>query len=188
VTTRATTLAQAAGPTSRTLAWRPLAGVAGLLALVVAVGRATGQSVDALLGVAAAALAGLVVASLRDPAATLLAGVPVSVMQRRVIRLALVGLPVLALWAALTWVARPAADTHGVGPLVALAVSGVAAAVWWPSHSGVLVGGCIPLAWYALDRFVPWSGVADDVAGWWRTEPWAVAGVAVLVLVAGRRR
>ena len=186
-------LAQAARPTARTLAWRPLVALATLLTLVLAVARGSGQSVDALLAVAAAALAGLVVAAMRDPAATLLATVPVSVMQRRVLRLALVGLPVLALWWAMTQVAGPTAAPstaapHGAGPLVALAASGVAVSVWWPSHRGVLVGGCVPMAWYALDRFVPWSGVAEDVAGWWRTESWAVAAVAVLVLVAGRRR
>ena len=181
-------LAQAARPTARTLAWRPLVGLASLLTIVLAVARGSGQSVDALLAVAAAALAGLVVAAMRDPAGTLLASVPVSVRQRQVLRLALVGLPVLALWWAMTQVAGPTAAPHGAGPLVALAASGVAVAVWWPSHRGVLVGGCVPMAWYALDRFVPWSGVAEDVAGWWRTESWAVAAVAVLVLVAGRRR
>lgn len=181
-------LVQAARPTSRTLAWRPLVGLATLLVLVLWAARGSGQSVDALLAVAAAALAGLVVAGLRDPAATLLATAPVSVMQRRVLRLALVGLPVLVVWWAMTQVAGPTAAPHGAGPLVALAASGGAVAAWWPSHRGVLVGGCVPMAWYALDRFVPWSGVAEDVAGWWRTEPWAVAAVAVLALVAGRRR
>ena len=185
---RAPAIVQAARPTSRTVAWWPLAGAAGLLTLVVSLTRGSGQSVPALLAVAAAALAGLVVAALRDPAATLLATAPVSVMRRRVLRLVIVGLPVLALWWTITQVARPTAAPLGAGPLVALAASGVAVAVWWPSDSGVLVGGATPMAWFALDRFVPWSGVAADVAGWWRTEPWAVAGVAVLVLVAGRRR
>jgi hypothetical protein len=181
-------LVQAARPTSRAIAWRPSAGIATLLVLVVTAVRGSAPSVEAFLAVASAALAGLVVAALRDPAAGLLEGVPVSAMARRSLRLALVGVPVLSLWWAMTLVAGQPAAPHGPGPLLALAASGVAVAVWWPSQRGVLVGGCVPLAWYALDRLVPWSGAPSDVAGWWRTEPWAVATVAVVVLVAGRRR
>jgi hypothetical protein len=106
-------------------------------------------------------------------------------MQRRLLRLALVTLPVLALWWALTLVSGV---TSGPGPLLALAASGVALAAWSPADRGVLLGGCVPMAWYALDQLVPWTGVGADVAGWWRTESWSVAAVAVLVLVAGRRR
>lgn len=181
-------LAQAVRPTSRAITWRPLAIVAALLVVVLTTVSGSAASVEALLAVAAAALAGLVVAALRDPAAGLLATVPVSAMARRSLRLALVGLPVLSLWWAMALIAGQPAAPHGPGPLVALAASGSAVAVWWPLQRGVLVGGSVPLAWYALDRLVPWSGVAADVAGWWRTEPWTVAAVAVLVLVAGRRR
>jgi hypothetical protein len=181
-------LVHAVRPTSRAIRWRPLAGVSTLLVLVLTVVRGSAPSVEAFLAMATATLAGLVVAALRDPAAGLLATVPVSAMARRSLRLALVGVPVISLWWAMTLVAGQPAAPHGPGPLVALAASGVAVAVWWPSQRGILVGGCVPLAWYALDRLVPWSGAPADVAGWWRTEPWAVAAVAVVVLVAGRRR
>ena len=81
----------------------------------------------------------------------------------------------LTLWWALTLVAGPSSAPHGPGPLLALAASGVAVAVWLPSRRGVLVGASVPMAWYALDQLVPWTGVAADVSGWWRTEPWWVA-------------
>ena len=44
------------------------------------------------------------------------------------------------------------------------------------------------MGWYAMDQLVPWSGLAADAAGWWRTESWAVVAVAFVVLIAGRRR
>jgi hypothetical protein len=109
----------------------------------------------------------------------------VSAMQRLLLRLALVTLPVLALWWALTLVSGA---TSGPGPLLALAASGVAVSVWAPFDRGPLLGGCVPLGWYAMDQLVPWSGLAADAAGWWRTESWSVTTVAVLVLIAGRRR
>jgi len=188
VNTFASPLVQAARPTSRAMPWRPLAAAAVLLVLVLALLRASGQPVDTFLTVAAAALAGLVVGALHDPAATLLATVPVPIAHRRALRLTLVCVPVLTLWWMLTLVAGPSSASHGPGPLMALAASGVAVAVWMPSQRGVLVGVSVPLAWYALDQLVPWTGVAADVSGWWRTDPWSVTACAVLLLVAGRRR
>lgn len=185
---KADVLRQAATPTSRALEWRPLAGTGVLLLLVLMALRGSGQPVDMLFAVAAAGLAGLVVGALHDPAHALLATVPVSLMQRRALRLTLVGVATLVLWWALTLVAGPSAAPHGPGPLVALTASGVAVAVWMPPRRGVLVGGSVPLAWYALDQLVPWTGAASEVSGWWRTEPWLVAVLAVLVLMAGRRR
>jgi len=180
-----TALVQAAPPTSRAMPWRPLLASAGVTAAVLGLARGSGASVDAFLAVASAALAGLVVAALHDPAASLLATVPVSAMQRRLLRLVLVTLPVLALWWTLTLISGA---TSGPGPLLALAASGVAVAVWVPPDRGVLLGGCVPMGWYAIDQLTPWTGVAADVVGWWRTESWSVAAVALLVLVLGRRR
>ena len=180
-----TALAQAAPPTSRAMPWRPLLASAAVTVLVLSLARGSGQSVDAFLAIASAALASLVVAALHDPAAPLLAPVPVSAMQRRLLRLALVTLPVLALWWALTVVSGA---PSGPGPLLALAASGVAVSVWAPFDRGALLGGCVPLGWYAVDRLVPWSGLAADAAGWWRTESWAVVAVAFVVMIAGRRR
>ena len=181
-------LVHAARPTARAMTWRPLATVAVLLVLVLALLRGSGQPVHTVLAVAAAALASLVVGALHDPAATLLATVPVSITHRRALRLTLVLLPVLTLWWALTRIAGPSSAQDGPGPLLALAAAGVAVAVWLPSQRGVLVGVGVPMVWYALDQLVPWNGVAADISGWWRTEPWSVTACAVLVLVAGRRR
>ena len=180
-----TALAQAAPPTSRAMPWRPLLASAAVTMLVLSLARGSGQSVDAFLAIASAALASLVVAALHDPAASLLATVPVSAMQRRLLRLVLVTLPVLALWWTVTLISGA---TSGPGPILALAASGVAVAVWVPPDRGVLLGGCVPLGWYAIDQLAPWTGVAADVVGWWRTESWSVTTVAVLVLIAGRRR
>ena len=180
-----TALAQAARPTSRAMPWRPLLASAAVTVLVLSLARGSGQSVDAFLAIASAAVASLVVAALHDPAAPVLAAVPVSAMQRRLLRLALATLPVLALWWTLTLVS---AATSGPGPLLALAASGVAVSVWAPFDRPVLIGGGVPMAWYAMDHLVPWSGLAADAAGWWRTESWPVVAVAIVVLVAGRRR
>lgn len=181
-------LVQAALPTSRAMPWRPFVTVAGLLVLVLTLLRGSGQPTDTFLALAAASLASLVVGALHDPAATLLTTVPVSAARRRALRLILACLPVLSLWWALALISGPSPAPPGPGPLLALAASGVAVAVWSPSQHGVFVGASVPMAWYALDRLVPWSGAAAEVSGWWRTEPWSVAAAAVLVLVAGRRR
>jgi hypothetical protein len=180
-----TALTQAAPPTSRAMPWRPLLASAAVTLLVLSLARGSGQSVDAFLAIASAALASLVVAALHDPAASLLAAGPVSAMQRRLLRLVLVTLPVLTLWWTLTLISGA---TSGPGPLLALAASGVAVTVWVPPDRGVLLGAGAPMAWYALDQLVPWTGVASDVVGWWRTESWSVTAVAVLVLIVGRRR
>ncbi len=78
--------------------------------------------------------------------------------------------------------------TGSPGPLLALTAAGVAVAVWSPPHLGVLVGAFVPVLWFALDMTVPGAGIVSDVAGWWHTAPEAVVAVALLALVAGRRR
>lgn len=181
-------LQQAALPTARAIRWAPFLGVSGLLLVVLLLARSADGPVDVVLALASAALASVVVAALHDPAAALLAAVPVSAMQRRVLRLTLVLLPVLAVWWLSTAISDGSPGTASPVPLLALAAAGVAVAVWSPPHLGVLVGAFVPIAWYALDTTVPGSGVLSDVAGWWHTAPGAVLAVALLVLVAGRRR
>lgn len=181
-------LEQAALPTARAIRWAPLAGVSGLLLVVLLLARASDRPVDLVLALASAALASVVVGALHDPAAALLAAVPVSAMQRRALRLTLVGVPVLGVWWVSTAVSDSSPGTGSPEPLLALAATGVAVAVWSPPHLGVLVGACVPLAWFALDTTVPGAGVVADVAGWWHTASGAVLAVALVVLVAGRRR
>lgn len=184
----AAALGQAVVPTARSLRWAPLAGVTGLLLGVLLLARTAHRPADVVLAVASAALACVVVAALHDPAAALLAAVPVSLMRRRGLRLVLVLLPTLTVWAVLTRVSDSSPGTGSPGPLLALAAAGVAAAVWSPPHRAVLVGASVPLLWFAVDLAVPGARVLSDAAGWWHTAPWTVVAVALLVLLAGRRR
>ena len=101
---------------------------------------------------------------LHDPAAALLAAVPVSVMQRRVLRLALVlaaaGARGVVLLDSLT-------AAHGVG---ARSTAGPRRRAGWPSHCGhpcdgpLVVGGVPPGGLFALpSAFLPSGTVADVV-------------------------
>ena len=137
--------------------------------------------------IAAAALASLAVAALRDDAAALLEPVPVSPMRRRLLRLALAGVPTLLVWWALVAVAATGGQP-GTGPLLALAGCGVAVAVWGPARWRVLAATAVPVVWFTLDRAVGPDGTLGDVLGWWRTDPWAVLALAVAACVLGRRR
>ena len=181
-------LGHAVLPTARSIRWSPLAGVAGLVLAALLLARTASGPADVVLAVASTALACVVVGALHDPAAALLAPVPVSVMQRRLLRLAVVLLPALVVWAALDRVAEASAGTASPGPLLALTATGVAVAVWSPPHLGPVLGASVPVLWFALDMAVPGTGTPADVAGWWHTAPVAVGAVALVVVIAGRRR
>ena len=143
----------------------------------------------ALLALASAALASSVVAGLHDPASRLLAPVPVSRALRRLVRVALVGVPVLGLWWLLTSVVAATEQTRSPVPLLALAAAGVAATVWTPERYGVLVGSLVPVLWFALGLLPVGDGIVADVALAWRTDAWAVLGLALLATLArGRTR
>lgn len=180
-------LGQAALPTARTMRWWPLGAVGAPVLDLVLLARHQQRPADAVLMVAAAALASLAGAALRDDAAVLLEPVPVSPMRRRLLRLALAGVPTLVVWWAL--VTR---DVTGGGPgtpaLLALAGWGVAAAVWGPARWRVLAGAAVPVVWFTLDRVAAAAGTVGDVLGWWRTDPWPVLAVAVVACLLGRRR
>jgi len=180
-----TALAQAALPTARAIRWGPAVSLAGVLVAATVLARSAGRPADAVLTIAAAGLAATVVSGLHDPAAAMLSAVPVSVMQRRVLRLALLGLPALAVWFLLDTVT--AGRPSGPGPLLALTACGVAVALWAPQRRAVVLGASAPVALFALGRFLP-DGAASDVVGWWMTDPWWVLAAAALVCIAGRRR
>jgi hypothetical protein len=180
-------LAQAVVPTARAVRWAPPALVAGLLLLVVGLAGTSARPADTVLAIAAAGLAATVVSGLHDPAATLLAAVPVSAMRRRLLRLGLLGAPALLLWWALATLA-PATTHAGPGPLMALASCGVAVAVWAPMTRAVLLGAATPVAVFAVGRVAPAGSTASDVLGWWLTDPWWVLAAASLLCVLGRRR
>ena len=179
-------LVQAAVPTARTIRWWPLVAVGLPVLGLVLLALGEGRPAAGVLLVAAAALAALAVTALRDDAATLLEAVPVPAMHRRLLRLALVGVPTLAVWWVLATVGA-SSDEPGVGPLLALAASGVAVAVWAPARWRVLGGSALPVVWFALDRVAP-AGTVADVLAWWRTDPWLVLALAVGACVLGRRR
>lgn len=178
-------LVQATLPTARTVRWGPGAALAGLLVASAALTRYADRPADLVLMIAAAGLAATVVATLQDPADALLAAVPVSAMRRRLVRLAVVGTPALAVWWLLDSLST--AQLSGPGPLLALAATGVAVAVWAPSRRAVLLGAATPVALFALRQVTP-TGTASDVVAWWLTDPWWVLAAATLLCVAGRRR
>ena len=180
-----TALAQAALPTARAIRWAPAVCLAGVLVAVTVLARSAGRPADVVLAIAAAGLGATVVSGLHDPAAAILSAVPVSVMQRRVLRLALLGLPALAVWFLLD--SLTAARLSGPGPLLAVTACGVAVALWAPQRRAVVLGASTPVALFALHQFLP-SGTVSDVVGWWLTEPWWVLAGATLLCVVGRRR
>ena len=72
-----TALRQAGYPTFRALSWSPLVAVGGGLLVVAAALRLLDSRPGPVLALGAATMAAVLVASLRDPAASLLAAVPV---------------------------------------------------------------------------------------------------------------
>ena len=180
-----TALAQAALPTARAIRWAPVAALSGVLLGAAVLARSTDGPANMLVATAAAGLAATVVSGLYDPAESLLAAVPVSAMQRRLLRLALLGLPVLVVWSVFDWLT--VAQVSGPGPLLALTACGVAVALWGPRRNAVLLGVSTPVVLCALPRVLP-SAAFSDVAAWWLTDPWWVLLGATLACVAGRRR
>ena len=179
-----TALAHAALPTVRTMRWWPLAAVTVPVTGLVLLARSEGRPAVPVLVLAAAAVASLSVGALRDDAATTLEALPTSLARRRVLRLALVGAPVLLVWWSL--VALGDSTRPGVAALLALTSSGVAVAVWAPARPSVRAGAAVPVLWFAADRLV--TGWAGDLLAWWRTDPWPVLAVAFVAIVLGSRR
>ena len=182
------TLARATLPTARVIRWWPMVGASALLLAAALLTAASDRPGDLLLALGSAALASLVVGALHDPARTLLEPVPVSAMQRRLLRLALAGGAALVVWAALTLLLTDSSGTHGVGPVVALASVGVAVAVWAPARSAVLLGAVVPVLLFSLGQAVPGGGPVSEVAALWHTDPWPVAAVALAACFLGRAR
>jgi hypothetical protein len=180
-----TALAQAAVPTARAIRWTPAVCLAGVLVAATLLARSAGGPADVVLAIAAAGLAATVVSGLHDPAAAMLSAVPVSVMQRRLLRLALLGLPALAVW--VLHDSLTAAQMSGPGPLLALTGCGVAVALWAPPRRAVVMAASTPVALFALHQLLP-GGTVSDIVGWWLTEPWWVLAAATLLCVLGRRR
>jgi hypothetical protein len=172
-------LVQAALPTARTMRWWPLAVVVVGLTGLVLVARSADRTAGSVLLLGAAVLASLVVTALRDDAATTLEALPVSCVRRSALRLALMGAPVLLAWWSLLEVAGTAGP--GTASLLALATCGAAVAARGASRWSVLAGTAVPVVWFATDRVLGGRGVLGEVLGWWRTAPWPVLLVVLLV-------
>ena len=185
-----TLLAQAALPTARTIRWWPLALVVAPLAGLVLLARGGDRPAEPALLLAAAALASVVVSALRDEAASTIEAVPAPIVHRRALRLALVGVPVLAVWWALmslVGTGRPATAS-----LLALAAWGVAVATRGTSQETsrrwLLTGSAVPVVWFVLDHLLADRGSLGVALGLWRTDPWPLLAVAAVAVVLGSRR
>ena len=119
-------------PTVRSISWVPLVGVSTCLGVLALWLNSWHQN---LVGMAAGAVAGAVVAGLDDPAAALLSAVPTSAAVRRARRLVLLVPVAFAVWIA-------TADGPILGLLALIAV-GVGVSV----RAGVPLGVAVPLAW-----------------------------------------
>lgn len=184
----ATVLAQAAPPTARATPWAAVLAVCALVAVIALMLRLTDQSGDSLAKIGAPALATAAVVALVDPAAGLLAPMPVSTTQRRLIRLVLVAVPVSGTWLVVTLVATTSPELRSAGPLLALTAAGVAAVVWAPPRGAVVIGATVPVLWFVLERTTRELAVVSDVTGLWLIHPWVVVASATLLCVAGRKR
>ena len=183
----ATTLRQAAYPTTRAIAWTPLVAVGTLLVALGGALRLLDSRTGPALVLGAAAMAAVLVFSLRDPAAPLLAATPTPLIVRRGLRLALVGAVALPLWL-LVAEALPG-DGLALAPGLALAATGVAVATWLPVDRDTSVAAAVPLLWASSAQLLgAVGGVTGDALAWWRTDPWWVVAAAVPLVVLGRHR
>ncbi|MFC7492797.1 MULTISPECIES: hypothetical protein [unclassified Nocardioides] len=154
-------------PTIRSISWVPLAGVTACLAALAALAEYAGAWPASMTGLAAAAVAGAIVAGMRDPAAALLSAVPTSVAVRRARRIALLVPAGLGVWLALVG--------GSLLGLLALTAAGLAVSVW----ASVPLGVAVPLLWVIVAR-----AVEHD----WDLRPELVTVAAGAALWMGRDR
>jgi hypothetical protein len=184
---RGATLREAARPTARAVAWSPLLSLAGGLATIAALVRVGGASAPPVVALGSGAMAAALVLSWRDPASAVLAPLPASLFARRLLRLAVVAILAVPVWLAVT--ALLPGDEHLVVPLLALTATGVAVATCLPADQDLAVAAAVPLVWVTLAELVgSLAGPAGGAATLWRTHPWPVLAVALVVVAAGRHR
>lgn len=177
----------AAAPTAKATAWTPLIALSVGLLLVAGLFRLRDTSSDAVVVMAAAGVAAALVLALRDPADALLAPLPVPRFTRRLLRLALVAAPAVAVWFAVALLMP--GDEGGLAPLVALTACGVAVATWLPTERDVLPAAALPLVWATAAELIGGrSGLVGDVADLWVRHPWPLAAAALVLVVLGRHR
>jgi hypothetical protein len=140
-----------------------------------------------VLSLGAGAMAAAMVHALGDPAAALLAAVPVSRAARRLLRLASAALVAVPLWLLATYLLP--GDGTALGPLVALVAVGLAVATWLPVDRPVTVAAGVPLLWVVLGEVLgDADGPVGHVALAWSDQPLAVAAVGAVLFVLGRHR
>lgn len=180
-------------PTVRATPLAPLGAAGGAFLVLGGVALVVDESPEPLLPLAAAATAAALVAGLHDPAASLLAALPTSPARRLVHRLAVL-LPVtLLVWAGMLAAAHLPAPDWGsgwpLGPVTALACTGLAVAVWAPAATNAAWGAAAAMLWFALTRIAGETGGAvGTVLSAWESDPWAVVAVALAAGIAGARR
>ena len=174
-------------PTARAATWGPLTLVAGLLLFAAALGTAAHSWSPDLVSLAAAAVAGALVAGLHDHAAALLSAMPTPLAVRRARTLAVLAPVAAASWLAYLTAGHRVAPAQGwtVGPVVALTLTGLAVAWWAPDRFATAAGVAAPLAWFALARV---AGDGPGILLAWAQHPWTVAVVALAGLILGRDR
>lgn len=179
---------QALAPTTRAISWSPLAAAVACLLCVAGVERFVDGRPGGLTPMAVATLSAAVVMSLHDPAARLLAAVPVSALARRLTRLGLAVVPAAAAWL-LVDALVPSDSMALADSAAALVLAGLAVATWLPPERDARVAATIPPAWVVLHLVSGGAaGPVGEVAGRWATDPLPVAAVALVLIVTGRHR
>lgn len=163
-----------------------VAGVAALYTVAVVVAGAFDAALPVVhVWLALGALAGAAAWS-HDPAASLLAALPVGPGRRLLRRVGLGTVTAVVAWTVAGQVGGTVAAappgvglTESVPALLALVALAVTAGRWFGTW-----GGLTPLALVAAGRFVAESGrLADALALWW-THPWIVLALALSTLPA----
>jgi hypothetical protein len=175
-------------PTARAISWSPLVAAVACLLGVAALTRVGDGRPGGLELMAVSTLAAAVVLTLHDPAARLLAAVPVSAMARRLTRLCLALVPAAVAWL-LADAVMPGDTASLADGAAALVLTGLAVATWLPAERDARVAAVVPPAWVVLHLVMgEGSNPLADAAGWWATQPLPVAALALVLIVSGRHR
>ena len=176
----------------------PLAGILALGAAMTAVGIALDvASITAPIWISSlvlCSLASITALVLADPAADLLAAVPIGRGRRTIHRLSIaVPLTLFAAGAitvvpdALATRAGTAFPAMSVGALLAL-VSLAAAFDAWSAPRSASGAAAVPIGVVVVSRIITGDTWIGQLAVSWSTHPWVVLTVATCVAVAGHRR
>lgn len=179
---RTAVLRQAVRPTAAAMPWTPVVATATALVAIAGLVDLLSGRPGSLPVLGGAALASGAVATMRDPAETLLAPVPTPRLVRRLLRLALAALVVVPAVVALDGLTEGPVDIATT--TFALALTGLAVATWLP-EDGVLFATAVPVTWVVATELLGRYAGSLDV---WAEQPWPLAAVAAAAVLAGRHR